>query len=403
MFNEKPVSVVLRNGVAAAYYRVPGESAAICIAARAGSSYEPDNLYGLAHLMEHMIFRGNEYMRSGELDRLIELSGGEANAFTTREVVLVCAESVSDTLPNIARYLYLAIAAERVREDELEEEKRVVASEARGYGSTPDTRIARLAMESLWGDTHLGRPIEGYPETILSITKEDLESFKASAFRPDNIAIAIVGNVSREAFMKIISHFEGLSERGSKLPEPAPVEPNPRLVREGRGLEAGYAAIAVPLPGRVDVLGDLPRLRGLTFNLEAGATSVMFRVLREERNLCYSYSAELQVTNWASTLLLVASDIDKDRLDEAIPALEDALRIASSGGFNDEEWRRGRRVLYRFMTRREAIGNMVRADALSVTTLLYGHPVTLEELDRATLESEWSYPMPKQMGRALLY
>ncbi len=393
---------VLGNGVRLAYYRVESGSAAICIAARAGSSYEPPGLWGLAHLLEHMLFRGNEHLRSGELDRIIELSGGEANGFTTRDLILVCAECVPESLPRVAEALYLAVSAERVDEEELESEKRIVAAEARGYQSSPDSRIFRLAAQSLWGDTHLGRPIEGYPETIMKVTPDDLLSFKASAFRPDNIAVALAGAVTRESVEAVAKVYSRLEVRGPALRDPGEVEPRPRRLEEDRGLEAGYAALALPLPGRLSLLGDLPRLRGVRFNLEAGATSVLFRELREERDVAYGYSVDVSLTFWGSTMTVVASEADRERVGEALEALEEAVRKAFAGGYGDEEWRRGRRLLYRFATRREAVSNMERADILSVSSLLYGSPVTVEDLNEATLSVEWSYPLPREWGVAVL-
>ncbi len=394
--------LLLDNGVRLAHYRVESESAAICIAAKAGSSYEPEGLWGLSHLLEHMLFRSNEYLGSGELDRIIELSGGEANGFTTRDLILVCAECVPESLPRVAESLYLAVAASEVYDDELEAEKRIVASEARGYQSNPETRIFRLASKSLWGESHLGRPIEGYPETIMRITAGDLLSFKASAFRPDNVSVALAGAVSREAVDSVARVFSRLEARGERLRDPGPVKARPARIEEERGLEAGYAALALPLPGRLDLLSDLPRLRGVRFNLEAGATSVLFRELREERDVAYGYTVDVSLTFWGSTMTVVASEVDVERLSSALEALEEAVRIAFRGSYRGEEWVRGRRLLYRFATRKEAVSNMERADVLSVTSLLYGEPVTLEDLNNATLSVEWSYPLPGRWGVALL-
>ncbi|WP_062662018.1 insulinase family protein [Aeropyrum camini] len=94
---------VASNGLRYGFYRVDSESASICIATRGGSSFEPRGKYGIAHLTEHMIFRGNEYLADGELDRAVELSGGEANAYTTRELILVCAEFVPDSLARLVK------------------------------------------------------------------------------------------------------------------------------------------------------------------------------------------------------------------------------------------------------------------------------------------------------------
>ncbi len=399
---EDGVSLVeLNNGVVGGYYRVQSESAAICVAARAGSSFEPPGKYGLAHLVEHMLFKGNEYFESGELDRLVELSGGEANAYTTREVIMVCAESVPESIVRVSQALAKALSAKVMREDEFEAEKKVVIAEARGYQSSPEALIFRLAAQSVWGDSYLGRPIEGYPETLESLSVEDAMEYKVRGFSSERVSVAVVGSISRDDALNAIRSFEGLEPLGGLI-EPTPVNPSTSRIVEERDVEAAYIALSIPMPPRYVVKSLLPQLRGFIFNLEAGATSILFRRLREEKPLAYSYTVDSQLTSWGGTLSIVALEVRRDSVEEAIGELEAAVDEASRGGLDDEEWRAGRRRLYRFLTRREAISNTERADNLAASLLLYREPLTSERLVEETLKSEWTLPLPKARGVAVI-
>ncbi len=393
--------VELDNGVVGGYYRVDSGSAAVCVAARGGSSFEPKGKYGLAHVVEHMLFKGNEYFAAGELDRLIELSGGEANAYTTREVIMLCAETVPESVVKAAGALALAIKASKLREDELEAEKKVIVAEARGYQSSPESQVFRLAAMSVWGDSHLGRPIEGYPETIESITLDDVVEYKARAFSPKRVAVAVVGGVGDAEALEAIKRFEGL-EDGGALPEPPSVEPRPSRIVEDRGLEAAYVAVTLPLPSRYSLKPVLPRLRGVVFNLEAGATSILFKRLREEKPLAYSHVVDVHLTSWGGTLTIAALEVRRDRVEEAVGEIEEAVEEASKGGGGDGEWLAGRRRLYKFLTRREAVSNTERADNLAATLLLYREPITSEQLVEETLSSEWRLELPRERGVAIV-
>ncbi len=400
MEQQKPAVLTLENGVRVAYYRVRSESVAMCIAARAGSAFEPEGKWGLAHLVEHMIFKGNEFFSRGELDKAVELSGGEVNAYTTRELVVVCAEMVPESLVRVADYLVKAVVARRLSETDFENEKRIVMSEAKGYTSNPETQIFRLAAMSVWGDGPLGRPIEGYPESLGSISLDNVIDFKARAFSPERLSVAIVGSFSEADALEALKKFLAVEGEG-RLPEPEIGGPQARRITEDRGLDTGYVSLSYPMPPREKMKELLPSLRGLIFNLEAGATSILFRRLREARGLAYSHAVEAQLTSWGGTLSLVALEVPRDRVDEALQELENAAAEASkSPGSGD--WLEGRRRLYRFLTRREAVSNTERADVLSASLLLHGEPTTVEELTAKTLESPWTMELPKERGVAIL-
>ncbi|WP_082398243.1 M16 family metallopeptidase [Aeropyrum camini] len=283
----------------------------------------------------------------------------------------------------------MAVSAKKVLEEEFERERSVVEAEVRGLISNPENRIYRIAHASVWGESHLGRPIEGYPDTVASISRADVEDYKASVFSPERMSLAIVGSFSRYDAHRVVKLFSRL-EPGGGVGEPETPEPRPAFLKEDKGVESAYAALTLALPPRRGLEGLMPRLRGVVFNLEAGATSVLFKEIREERGLAYGFNVDVHITSWGSTMSLVVHEGNKERAGEILEALAYALEKGLRGGYGDREWLEGRRRLYRFYTRREAISNMDRADALSAVMLFHEEPFTIEDLISLTLKSRWS-------------
>ena len=171
--------LILDNGARLYLDPVPREeTVALAVGFLAGSAIEPAEKRGLAHLTEHMLFRSNERYTSIDIDRLFELNGGEANAYTSRDVIAIVYESIPESFERLLDVLYWMLHGRRIDPDEFEREKSVVLQEIGEAESNPREKIYDLAFLALYGHSDLGDPVHGYRETVSSIDARDIVWFK---------------------------------------------------------------------------------------------------------------------------------------------------------------------------------------------------------------------------------
>ena len=133
---------------------------------RTGSRDERHEHLGLAHFIEHMMFKGTEARDARAIASSLESLGGHLDAFTTREQVCYCARSLAEHLPQAIDVLADIICRSLFDADEIEREKLVIHEEIDSYEDNPEEKISDLLAEQIWGDHPLGRPILGTVGTI---------------------------------------------------------------------------------------------------------------------------------------------------------------------------------------------------------------------------------------------
>jgi zinc protease len=192
-----------------------------------GSFDEPPGLTGLAHFVEHMLWKGTERFPKGQIDRLVLLAGGQSNAETSED-----STHYWFAFPKQRWELALAIEADRMREaqfdtGEIEAERRVIVEErARELGS-PQGRLDQTHLAVTYLRHPYRNPILGWPEDIARISAADLRAFYQAHYRPDGAVLVVVGDVDAAAALdRIASVFAGVPAGESPRPRPAIAEPD---------------------------------------------------------------------------------------------------------------------------------------------------------------------------------
>ncbi len=200
----------LGNGVTLVHQEMPTASvASVDIWVKAGASNDPDQVLGMAHFLEHMIFKGTDAITAGEFDLVIESEGGVSNAATSLDYAhysfTVAASRFAITLPYLAQMLLKA----RIDEEDLEQERLVVLEELRQAMDDPDWCAYQHLMEtaySLYPSGHpYGRSVLGNEATIKQITAAQMREYHRSHYRPENMTIAIAGAVTREEAIMVVN------------------------------------------------------------------------------------------------------------------------------------------------------------------------------------------------------
>jgi len=281
----------LPNGVLVFTEEMPGvESVAVGFWADAGSVDEGEGEFGLAHFLEHMIFKGTEKRTALELAEEMEDVGGQINAYTERELTHVFARVLAEHLPVAVDLLGDMICHSVFPPDEMERERQVVIEEIRKYEAVPEERIHDLIMESLWRDGGLGHSILGSVESVRGLTGADLSSCWRRHFGADRVIVTGVGKLRHEEFLDMAE------AAFAALPAPAvlrPAQPEgrrvPSVIIEEDEEQINFCWGGHSYPAGDDRNFSLAILDAI---FGASATSRLFQEIREKRGLAYDISTE---------------------------------------------------------------------------------------------------------------
>jgi predicted Zn-dependent peptidase len=281
----------LDNNVRVVSHAMPGlETAAVGLFTNAGSRHETAELNGLAHLFEHMVFKGAGGRSARAISEAIEDVGGELNACTERDSTSFTSAVIGEHLPLAVELIGDLILRPHFDADDLEREKDVVLQELAEVEDTPSDLIFDQLWSAAFGDQPLGRSILGDEASIRRISTDDLRAWAASRYRGGDLILSAAGKVDHDALV-------GFAEaRFGRLPEGRAGEAKAHFTGGTRtargsgdqahitfGFEAPHRRTDDYLPSRLfaDVVGG-------------GASSRLFQELREERGLAYSVSASVQ-------------------------------------------------------------------------------------------------------------
>lgn len=311
---------------------------------RIGGRDEPAGRSGVAHFLEHMMFKGTARFGPGEIDRLTQAMGGTSNAFTSHDATAYYFAFAADRWP-----VALEIEADRMRglaldAREVESERQVIVEEIAMYRDEPWDALEQDVLAALWGAHPYGRPVLGRSEDLEREDAEVLAAFHADYYRPDNGVLVIAGDLGDDAVERVESAFAGLDRSGPVRPALAPPAPPDQLVRlERRHGEVARLLLALPVPG-----GDQPDLGGLKLLgvlLAAGRSSRLQRALVEEGELCLAVSAGAGEGVLASTFTVgaeVLPGVDPAEVERRILA---ELAELAARTVAEEELARGRQLL----------------------------------------------------------
>ena len=281
----------LGNGLTVISRPMPGlETASVGLFAAVGSRHEEVRVNGLAHLFEHMVFKGAGGRSARALSEAIEDVGGELNAYTERDSTSFTAAVLGEHLPLAIELLGDLVGRPHFEPADLEREAEVVLQELAEAEDTPSDIIFDELWSAAFADQPLGRSILGSEASVRGIETADLFAWRDAHYRGSSLVLAAAGKVEHERLVELADrHLGELGGGQAPAAEPAFFTPHRRRGRakaEQAQLTAGWAAPALRseemLAARLfaDIAGG-------------GTSSRLFQAVREERGLAYSVSAGL--------------------------------------------------------------------------------------------------------------
>ncbi len=268
------------------------ECAALSIYIPAGSRDEAGLPTGLAHFVEHMVFKGTARRSARDLSFEIENAGGQINACTSEDQTVYEGRGEADLMPVLADVISDMVWNATFPEAEIGLEREVIGEEITMYRESPADHIGDLISNALWGDHSLGQPISGSVESIAEIDRDVLLAFRNRHHFRKDVVIAASGPFTVDEVMSmLLPHLPGefheteTSVRFDR--ETSPV----REIRDGRETDQLQLALAWHTPGRH--AESRHALQLLSTMLGETASSRLFLELREERGLCYQISSDV--------------------------------------------------------------------------------------------------------------
>jgi predicted Zn-dependent peptidase len=205
---EKYPLTVLPNGLRVLHHPVFTTGLAIVsVTVDTGSRDEPEAYTGIAHLVEHLVFKGTRKRKAHHILNRIDAVGGELNAYTTKEKTCYYAIVAEEYFERALELLMDMAAGATFPDEEVEKEKAVVAEEIDMYRDNPEESIQEDLDILLYPTQTLGKPVLGTRETLEQITPQVLRNYHAANYRLDNIVVAITGPLKEPRLKRAIDKF----------------------------------------------------------------------------------------------------------------------------------------------------------------------------------------------------
>jgi zinc protease len=340
---EKLVRTTLANGLKVVLLQDHAAPVvALNIWVRVGSADESDAEAGMAHVFEHMLFKGTERREVGEIARTVEAAGGNINAFTSFDMTVYFITMASRDAAVGIDVLSDAVLHSAFDETELAKEQKVVLEEIRRGEDSPGRVLSQAIFASAY-QTHPYRlPVIGTPESVTSFTRDQMVDFHRRWYVPNNMTFVVVGDFDPDAVLaQIEKAFAEAPARPdlahSRSPETPQTEPRGGIVR--RDFEQTQVGIAFPITSFREP--DVAYLDLLSAILGGGESSRLYRNVKDRRQLVHTIGAGAYTPADAG-LFFVDATLDPEQLEEALAAIAEEIHRLQILGPSEIELDRAR-------------------------------------------------------------
>ena len=341
-----------------------------------GTRNEPAAINGVAHLLEHMAFKGTERRSARVIAEEIENVGGHLNAYTSREHTAFYAKVLKENVPLGVDILSDILQHSTFDADELERERTVIIQEIGQAQDTPDDVIFDRFQEQAYPDQAMGRPVLGETEIIKTIGRDAVAGYMNQHYAADRMVLSAAGAVDHDRLVALAeSAFTALPAYRGEAVEPARYRGGD--LREEKDLEQVHLVLGFPGVSYAD--DDYYVASTLSTVLGGGMSSRLFQEIREKRGLVYT------VYSFASSyadggIFGVYAGTGEDEVEELMPVLCDEI-VKSADSLTEEEVARARAQLKASILM-GLESTSARCEHVASQLLIYGRPIETQELVR---------------------
>jgi len=335
----------LANGLTVATAEMPQmRSVSVGLWLGIGARYEPAEVSGICHFIEHLLFKGTRKRSAREISQAVEGIGGYLNAFTSEETTCYHARACHDRFEELLDVLMDMFLDSRFLRADVTKEREVIKEEMAMYLDEPQHQVQELLNATLWPGQPLGRSITGTNRTLDAMARRHLVGYLGRHYAAASALVAAAGNLKHRHVTRAVARYARRFRTGPR-PEFAPArndQQKPRVRLFTKGTEQTQIALGIRTCSRHDRRRYALRL--LSTILGENMSSRLFQVVREDRGLAYSiYSTPSFFQDTGD--LVISAGLDTDNLPRTLRLILRELRRLTQSPPSAAELRRARDYL----------------------------------------------------------
>ncbi len=365
----------LPNGLTIVAEQMPIDAVNLSLWLGVGSAVESDAINGMAHYLEHMVFKGTSCLQSGEFEHLIEQRGAVTNAATSQDYTHYYITTAPQDFADLAPHQIEVVLNAAIPDEAFERERHVILEEIRRANDSPQRRTFYRAMDVAFERSPYRRPVLGPTSVIEHLTPQQMRDFHATWYQPQSMTAVAVGNLPVEQLIQIVA--DGVAESQSRrvgtssrqLPERLESEPEApfteivRYEQVDDSLQQARLVMMWRVPGMVS-LPQTYALDVLASVLAQGRTARLVRDLREDRQLVSGISVS-NMTYTRDGVFYISAQLPAENLKPVEAAIAQHIRRLHTEPVTDAEIQRVRTLV----ANRYVFGNETPGDRAG----LYGY------------------------------
>src|SRR6185437_10552528 len=308
---------VLDNGLRLITETMPHvRSVSIGVWLTRGSRHESEAQSGIAHFVEHMLFKGTGTRSAEDIAQEIDSIGGQLDAFTAKEYASYYIKVLDEHLPTAVDLLSDIVMHPRFEQDDLDREQKVILEEIKMVEDTPDDLVHEVFTQHFWEGHPLGRPILGSKETVESFTTDSLREYFRTSYVASNVIVSAAGNIEHTRVRDlIVKAFGALPKTRDEHADTVP-RVVPQVIVRSKELEQSHVCLGTNSYPQ----NHQDRYVSYILNTVLGGSmsSRLFQNVREKRGLAYAVFSGLSAYRDAGNITIYAGCAN-----EAVPEVVD--------------------------------------------------------------------------------
>jgi zinc protease len=311
-----------------------------------GSINEPRQINGVSHFLEHMMFKGTETHKVGEIDRIVEGVGGMWNAGTSKDFThyyLTVGSPHTDVGLDVLADVMMHSSLDP---GELEKERKVILEEYYRKQDNPGALLYEKIYDIAYASSPLKQPVLGVPDSISTITRQQMFDYYHRYYTPDNMALVVAGDVDTQTLLnKIRSTFDGFDRRFTPYTNPPiPEERNSgKLETISKEIKETYFALIFPGPS-IQQPDDVYAMDLLLYVLGEGRSSRLQQEIKEKKRLVSTIGVTYP-THKLKGVFIVSATLKRENLDQTREAILAELEKARTKGVKRSELAKAKKLL----------------------------------------------------------